>query len=112
MHDLVILACGSMGNFAYVLLCAVILLGVGSVVWVANLCLALTLNTFAQQLGHFVFTLGCAAGGALLYVRAQSAATHSFGWLLAAVLAVPSIVIGHFIYLMVLRRRQRERRSA
>jgi hypothetical protein len=105
MNDRLILACGSMGNLAYVLLTAVIFLGVGSVLWIVNLCLSLTLDNSMQQLRHFLFALLCLGVGA-----GVCAFSERLGFIVLVLGAhgVPLVVIAHFAYLMTLRRRQRE----
>lgn len=103
----VIFGCGSMGGFVYVLRCAVILLVIGAVLWPINLCLALGLNNASQKVHHSVFTLLCAAAGVIVYAISQSE-SHPFGILVLGFHLVPLTVIGHFIYLVVLRRRQRD----
>jgi RsiW-degrading membrane proteinase PrsW (M82 family) len=102
-----IFACGSMRGLVPVLVFVVILLVIGGMLWPVNLCLALGLTKESQKVNNFVFVLLCAAAGVIVYAMSQSE-NYSIGLLLLGVLVLPVVVIAHFMYLVILRRRQRD----
>ena len=107
MNQSLLLACGPSGGVLLVLLGGLVVLGTAGLLWIANLCLSLCLNTFSHQMGHFLFALSCLGAEMLLYVTGRSA--NNTGIPLAlGVLVVPSVVIAHFIWLLAIRRRQRD----
>ena len=105
MNQSLLLACGPSGGVLVVLLGGLVVLGTAGLLWIANLCLSLCLNTLSQQMGHFLFALSCLGAEMLLYVTGQSANNTSIS-LAFGVLVVPSVVIAHFIWLLAIRRRQ------
>ena len=90
-----------------ILLGGVVVLGTAGLLWIANLCLSMCLKTFSQQMGHFLFALSCMGSEMLLYVTGRSANNSSIP-LAFGVLVVPAVVLVHFLWLLAIRRRQRD----